>query len=196
MQRVTNVIKEFVPEYKYTDELAVRATFATTIGEQGFTVNSIKNFIQQLRKQNLGGFSEFTYTELESDLNAILAEPAIVVDEGVAKTALEALREDLKSAEGEFKNEELAAQIRSQIADLEKKVTTAAPTEDIQAKRADIERRRRDGVLGVIPIDDEFVIYPEQFDQFNREGNEVPKGSLSGKDIEYNIQQAINDEIE
>jgi hypothetical protein len=61
---------------------------------------------------------------------------------------------------------------------------------------ADIERRRRDGVLGVIPIDDEFVIYPEQFDQFNRDGDEAPKGSLSGKDIEYNIQQAINDEIE
>jgi hypothetical protein len=141
MQRVTNVIKEFVPEYKYTDELAVRATFATTIGEQGFTVNSIKNFIQQLRKQNLGGFSEFTYTELESDLNAILAEPATVVDEGVAKTTIEALREDLKSAEGEFKNEELAAQIRSQIAELEKKVTTAAPTEDIEAKRADIEAK-------------------------------------------------------
>jgi hypothetical protein len=75
MQRVTNVIKEFLPEYSYRDETAVRATFATTIGEQGFTVDSVKSFIDQLRKQKLGGFSEFTYTELEKDLNAMLADP-------------------------------------------------------------------------------------------------------------------------
>jgi hypothetical protein len=66
--RVTNVIKEFLPEYEYRDKLAVEATFRTTIEEQGFTVDSIKNFINQLRKQKLGGFSEFTYTELEKDL--------------------------------------------------------------------------------------------------------------------------------
>jgi len=78
MQRVTNVIKEFLPEYSYRDETAVRATFATTIGEQGFTVDSIKNFISELRKQKLGGFSEFTYTELEKDLNAMLADPTMI----------------------------------------------------------------------------------------------------------------------
>ncbi len=42
--------------------------------------------------------------------------------------------------------------------------------------KADIERRRRVDVLNAIPVDDEFVIYPEQFDQFNREGDEAPKG--------------------
>jgi hypothetical protein len=78
MQRVTNVIKEFLPEYSYRDETSVRATFATTIGEQGFTVDSIKNFISELRKQKLGGFSEFTYTELEKDLNALLADPSLL----------------------------------------------------------------------------------------------------------------------
>jgi hypothetical protein len=65
-----------------------------------------------------------------------------------------------------------------------------------ETQKTDIEKRRRADVLNAIPEDDEFVIYPEQFDQFNREGDEAPKGSLSGKDIEYNIQQAINEEIE
>jgi hypothetical protein len=147
MQRVTNVIKEFTPEYSYIDETAVRATFATTIGEQGFTVDSIKNFISQLRKQKLGGFSEFTYTELEKDLNAILAEPATApVSENAAKIAIEGLKEDLKSAEGEFGNPELAEQIRNQIAELEKKVTPTAPAEDIEAKKDAIERRREEEI--------------------------------------------------
>ena len=65
-----------------------------------------------------------------------------------------------------------------------------------ETQKTGIEKRRRADVLNAIPEDDEFVIYPEQFDQFNREGDEAPKGSLSGKDIEYNIQQAINEEIE
>jgi hypothetical protein len=74
--------------------------------------------------------------------------------------------------------------------------STQKDATDVEAQKTDIEKRRRADVLNAIPEDDEFVIYPEQFDQFNREGDEAPKGSLSGKDIEYNIQQAINEEIE
>lgn len=75
MQRVTQVIRQFeTEEYKYQAEDDVKASFWTTIGEQGFDSSSINNFVNELRKQKLPGFSEFTYTELERELNEITGE--------------------------------------------------------------------------------------------------------------------------
>jgi hypothetical protein len=75
MKRVTQVIRQFETEdYKYSAENDVRATFNTTIAEQGFNEDSISNFISELRKQRLPGFSEFTYKELQSELNTMLSD--------------------------------------------------------------------------------------------------------------------------
>jgi len=79
MKRVTQVIRQFeTEEYKYQKEADVKATFNTTIAEQGFNETSIKNFITELRKQKLPGFSEFTYNELQSELNSLLYEGGVV----------------------------------------------------------------------------------------------------------------------
>lgn len=75
MKRVTQVIRQFeTEEYKYQAEDDVKATFNTTIAEQGFNEDSIQNFIQELRKQKLPGFSEFTYNELTKELQTALTE--------------------------------------------------------------------------------------------------------------------------
>lgn len=75
LSRVTNVIKQFAKdEYKYVKEDAVIAAFRTTIEETGLNDQSIGEFIDQLKKQSLPGFSGFTYTELERELKTITPE--------------------------------------------------------------------------------------------------------------------------
>jgi hypothetical protein len=148
-ERMTNRIRENYSTYTYTNKGILEDAYDGTIGVNGLTEDSIKDFIKRLKSEEPPGFEDYTYTELEEELKSLMDEPI-----------------------------------------------ASALSADTQAKQADIEKRRRVAVLNAIPVDDEFVIYPEQFDQFNREGDEAPKGSLSGKDIEYNIQQIINEEIE
>ena len=75
LKRVTSLIRQFeTEEYKYAAEGDVKATFNTTIGTQGFSQDSIDTFISELRKQKLPGFSDFTYKELQAELNNMLNE--------------------------------------------------------------------------------------------------------------------------
>lgn len=94
MQRVTQVIRKFeTEEYKYQAEGDVKATFTTTIGEQGFNENSIKNFITELRKQKLPGFSDFTYNELQNELNTMLAEAPSATNEELLNKVMNTVAE-------------------------------------------------------------------------------------------------------
>lgn len=71
-RRVTNVIQELKGEkYEYTNKNEVALSFYNTIGDQQLTEANIDNFIADLRKQSLSGFSEFTYTELSNELKAL-----------------------------------------------------------------------------------------------------------------------------
>ena len=75
LRRVTSIIRQFeTDEYTYAAEGDVKATFNTTIAAQGFSQESIDAFITELRKQKLPGFSEYTYRELQSELNNMLNE--------------------------------------------------------------------------------------------------------------------------
>jgi hypothetical protein len=73
LARVTNIIKQFdTEEYKYSAEDAVIASYRTTIEKDGLNISSINDFVEQLRKQSLPGFSGFTYDELTRELNDVL----------------------------------------------------------------------------------------------------------------------------
>ena len=243
-KRVTQIIQPLKSKKQsYKDAKKVEEIFNSTFAVNGFNLDSINNFISQLRDKKLSGFSEFTYKELEDELKSLLAkgeevfipinkeaqikslienfEPdtikeiseigvdennkivAIINGQNYTKEDLEQSSKDPRAAKNKAlftklinEVDRLQKLLDDQIAAIPESTAPTTPVSTTTDTKADIERRRRDGVLGVIPIDDEFVIYPEQFDQFNRDGDEAPKGSLSGKDIEYNIQQAINDEIE
>jgi len=94
MSRVTQVIRQFETEdYKYSAENDVKATFNTTISEQGFNETSIKNFIAELRKQKLPGFSEFTYNELQSELNTMLTEAPSTTNEDLLNKVMNTIAE-------------------------------------------------------------------------------------------------------
>ena len=132
LRRVSNVVeglKDKKYEYKLIDE--IRGLFNTTLGSGG----SLNDFMSMLRSAKLPGFSEKSYTAIEEQLKEILN--ITTVDQQM----LYSLREDLKSAEGDFGNPELAADIRNQIASLEKQVTTTTTdtTADVKRKQAEIE---------------------------------------------------------
>lgn len=94
MKRVTQVIRQFeTEEYQYQKEADVKATFNTTIAEQGFNETSIKNFITELRKQKLPGFSEFTYNELQSELNTQLSESPSATNEELLNKVINTIAE-------------------------------------------------------------------------------------------------------
>lgn len=71
-RRVTNVIQELKGEkYEYTNKNEVNLSFYNTIGDELLTDSNIDNFIADLRRQSLSGFSEFTYNELSNELKAL-----------------------------------------------------------------------------------------------------------------------------
>jgi hypothetical protein len=94
LARVTNVIKQFdTEEYKYSAENAVLASYRTTIETDGLNVDSINNFVEQLRKQSLPGFSGFTYDELTRELTALtekdLSESEMQIEDFILGVVLE-----------------------------------------------------------------------------------------------------------
>jgi hypothetical protein len=84
-------------------------------------------------------------------------------------------------------NPELVKQVDELL--LEVKKLQSAPV--VTDAKADVEKARREEVLAAIPTDEDLVISPEQFDRFDREGNSAKEGSLSGKDIEFNIEKEL-----
>lgn len=94
LARVTNVIKQFeTEEYKYAAEDAVLAAYRTTIETEGLSADSINEFVEQLRKQSLPGFSSFTYDELTRELKTLtekdLTESEINLEEFILAIILE-----------------------------------------------------------------------------------------------------------
>lgn len=73
--RVTRAIQKLKGEkYAYSAESDVATAFYLTIGEQGFNNESIDAFINELKSRALPGFSGYTYTELEKELQSQLSE--------------------------------------------------------------------------------------------------------------------------
>jgi hypothetical protein len=72
-RRVTTVIQELKgKKYEYTDEKSVAVAFYNNIGEQPLSTDNIADFIQALKVSSLSGFSAFTYSELEKELESLL----------------------------------------------------------------------------------------------------------------------------
>ena len=72
-RRVTTVIQELKGEkYEYTDAKPVAIAFYNNIGDQPLTNENIADFIQALRVSSLSGFSEFTYNELQKELESLV----------------------------------------------------------------------------------------------------------------------------
>jgi hypothetical protein len=185
-EKVKNATSKLLSNYyQYPDAAIITEVYDATIGAGG----TIDDFMKALKaKKGLKGFSKWTFNEVESELKTRTGEETQLATDEELPEGFRYVEEGEILPGGDY---------ITKLSVGGKRTITNAPAKTVSTDtKADIERRRRDGVLGVIPIDDEFVIYPEQFDQFNRDGDEAPKGSLSGKDIEYNIQQAINDEIE
>ena len=137
LRRVSNVVEGLKDKkYEYTLIEEIRAMFNTTLGSGG----NLNDFMAMLRSAKLPGFSEKSYIAIEEQLKEILN--VTTVDQQM----LYSLREDLKSAEGDFGNEELAIDIRNQIAILEKQVQQEAPVTnqaDIKTKEAEIKELER-----------------------------------------------------
>ena len=121
MQRVTQVIRKFeTEEYKYQAEGDVKATFNTTIAEQGFNESSISNFITELRKQKLPGFSDFTYNELQNELNTMLSEAPSASNEDLINKVMNTIAEKTYE-ESRISGNYIDDQVRDLFADKEPK---------------------------------------------------------------------------
>lgn len=71
--RVTKVIQELKGEkYAYAAEAEVGAAFYITIGQIGFNEEGIQKFIEELKARTLPGFSNYTYTELQKELESMV----------------------------------------------------------------------------------------------------------------------------
>lgn len=74
-KRVTQIIQPLKSKKQsYKDAAKVEQIFNNTFAVNGFNLNSINNFISELRDKKLSGFSEFTYKELEEELKSLLAK--------------------------------------------------------------------------------------------------------------------------
>ncbi len=78
MRRVTKAIEELgVTEYSYSDETKVLASVNQTLVKD----KSIEDFIADLRTKRPGGFSEYTYNELQKELTSIMKEKKLTPEE-------------------------------------------------------------------------------------------------------------------
>ena len=71
-ERMTNRIRQNYDNYNYDERGTIEQVFDKTIGTYGLTENSIKDFISALKKKQLPGFEDYTYTELEEELKSIM----------------------------------------------------------------------------------------------------------------------------
>ena len=132
MERVTNVINQFKEEYKHVNTDEITISFKTTIQKDGLSPQSIKAFIELLRKQKgLSGFSEFTYKEVEAELNEIDRALQDTSDVAVQQQTIDSLRNDLLTEKGEFGDPEKADLIMNQIKELEKSVSRKESSQDL-----------------------------------------------------------------
>ena len=71
-ERMTNRIRQHHDNYNYDERGTIEQVFDKTIGIYGLTENSVKDFISALKKKQLPGFEDYTYTELEEELKSIM----------------------------------------------------------------------------------------------------------------------------
>ena len=71
-ERMTNRIRQNYDNYNYDERGTIEQVFDKTIGTYGLTENSVKDFISALKKKQLPGFEDYTYTELEEELKSIM----------------------------------------------------------------------------------------------------------------------------
>tara|TARA_R110000868_G_scaffold15720_1_gene71736 strand:+ start:10871 stop:17176 length:6306 start_codon:yes stop_codon:yes gene_type:complete len=71
-ERMTNRIRQNYDNYNYDERGTIEEVFDKTIGTYGLTENSVKDFISALKKKQLPGFEDYTYTELEEELKSIM----------------------------------------------------------------------------------------------------------------------------
>jgi hypothetical protein len=74
-ERMTNRIRENYSTYTYTNKGILEDAYDGTIGVNGLTEDSIKDFIKRLKSEEPAGFEDYTYTELEEELKSLMDEP-------------------------------------------------------------------------------------------------------------------------
>jgi hypothetical protein len=132
MERVTNAINKFKEAYVHINADEIKVSYATTIGRDGLSPESIDAFMDKLREyKNLNGFSEFTYKEVSAELNEIYKASQDKTSVDLQREMLTNLEEDLKVEEGEFGNPETAKEIRKQITDIESSINRKLSNEDL-----------------------------------------------------------------
>jgi hypothetical protein len=74
-ERMTNRIRANYSTYTYTNKGILEDAYDGTIGVNGLTEDSIKDFIKRLKSEEPAGFEDYTYTELEEELKSLMDEP-------------------------------------------------------------------------------------------------------------------------
>ena len=74
-ERMTNRIRQHHNSFKYPDKSKLENAYDETIGDGPLTEESIKAFISKLKSEEPDGFEDYTYTELEEELNSLMEEP-------------------------------------------------------------------------------------------------------------------------
>jgi hypothetical protein len=74
-ERMTNRIRANYSTYTYTNKGILEDAYDGTIGVNGLTEDSIKDFIKKLKSEEPAGFEDYTYTELEEELKSLMDEP-------------------------------------------------------------------------------------------------------------------------
>ena len=74
-ERMTSRIRQNYDKYKYDELSTLEDAYDSTIGTEGLTEDSIKDFIKKLKSEEPAGFEDYTYTELEEELRSLMEEP-------------------------------------------------------------------------------------------------------------------------
>jgi hypothetical protein len=118
-ERMTNRIRENYSTYTYTNKGILEDAYDGTIGVNGLTEDSIKDFIKRLKSEEPAGFEDYTYTELEEELKSLMDEPlatALSADTEAKKADIERRRqEELKANNVESVNEYINPQKAKEI---------------------------------------------------------------------------------
>jgi len=134
LERVTRALQPFTKEYNYSRAADVEEVYNETLGSG----KSVDEFIKELKKKKLPGFSKWTYDELEANLKILTGE----VSAETQPTADEVLPEGFRYVEeGEILP---GGDYITKLSVGGKRTITNAPAKVVSTDtKADIERRRQ-----------------------------------------------------
>jgi len=93
-KRVTQEIQKLKDKkYAYKDAKKIEEIYGRTIGAEGFNEASINKFVEELKKTDLGGFFEYTYDEVKTQLQELLKGS---YDTTTTTTDIEAKKADIE----------------------------------------------------------------------------------------------------